>query len=660
MNHFSKIILILLVTVTFFSCNDEFINEKLDISGVAKSAIIISPNWEADDYEFMCEGVKNADFTVTSKPEWLILESSSGEITDSIATIHGSANEEPLFSNIGFYVDQMVITTNGKQFAVPLYYITEGTPSIQVNRSIAFSYTNANNQLEISNTGDGVLLWDIVSVPNWLTVNTSLFNPTSVMLGKGNSTSLPFTFNIKAVVQNNLQGTIVLKTNDPNNPLVEIAVTANLGSPNINFYYRQLDFGISETIKTYQISNQGSGILIWRFEGLPKWLSVSTASGTVTPYGYSNYFTFTCKRDTMQPGLNSATFYLKSNDPDEPSIPITVSVRAAGTSANIKAIDGNIMDATFDKSTNTLYYVTGQPNKLVAYDVTAKTVLHEVALTKSPTCLAIDENFKKALVGHGGSISTVDLTTFQVTKTIELNAIVYDIEWSTDDWYCYTNANSNTSNLVWINSSSGETYQTPQTPLSYSLRTAVLKKVPNKPYIIACRKDVSPSGIFVFDLPSKALKSYTPASFDNTWFFKQGELMVTGNSSIVRTSAVTTVSGNQTTVPSSIGQLKIGQNTNAAWWIDYSEANHSIWALFSYYVHSYYPPVKGTIYRFEDNDYTLVKTYTYDNMYQPNTQTTPYEVEARYVFANKAGTELSVLRKGTNNTVWSVEFIPVQ
>ena len=660
MNHFFKIIIILSAIIAFFSCSDEFINEKLDISGVASSAIIISPDWDASDYQFKCKGVDNADFTVDSKPDWLILDSNSGKFTDSIATIYGSANPEPRFSKTGFYVDQMLINTAGKKYAIPLYYIIEGNPSVQVNQTFEINYKNYNNQLQISNSGDGILLWDIVSMPYWLTVNMSQFNLMSVILGKGASATLPLTFDIQAAVQNNLKGTIVLKTNDKNNPLVEIAVSANTGTPSLLFLNEQLDFGSSETTKTTGIYNQGNGLLIWSFEGLPEWLSVSTANGVVMPYSSTNDVSFTCNRSNLQPGLNSATFYLKSNDPNKSSVAIKVSVRVPGISANIKGIEGNIVDATFDKSTNTMYYVTGQPNKLVAYDVTAKTVLHEVNLSKAPTCLAMDEDFKQALVGHGGSISTINLTSFSVSKTYELNSTVYDVEWAKDSWFCYTIADSYSSNLLWINSKTGETYETPQTPTNYSLGTADLKKIPNQSYIIASRKNVSPTGIFVFDLDTKALKSYAHTSIGNPWFFKQGELMITGFSAIVRTSAVIAASGNQINGPSSIGELKISEYANASWWIDYCAVNHSIWALFSYYSHTYSSPVKGTIYQFEDNDYTLVKTYTYDYMYQPNAQVAAYEVEARYVFSNSSGTELSVLRKGANNTTWSVEFIPIQ
>lgn len=657
MNYFLKIIILLSVTTAFFSCSDEFINEKLDISGVAQSAIIISPEWDADYYEFKCKGVKNGDFTINSKPDWLVLDSNSGKFTDSIATIHGSANQEPRFSKTGFYLDQMLVTASGKKYAVPVYYITEGNPSVQVSRTFELSYNNYNNQLQISNSGDGILLWDIVSLPYWLTVNMNQFNLMSVMLGKGASATLPLTFDIQAAVQNNLKGTIVLKTNDKNNPLIEIAVSANTGTPSLSFYNEQLDFGSSETTKTTGIYNPGNGLLIWSFEGLPEWLSVSTVNGVLMPYTSTSDVTFTCNRSNLQPGLNSATFYLKSNDPNKPSVAIKVSVRVPGISANIRAIEGNIVDVAFDKNTNTLYYATEQPNKLVAYDVITKAVMHEVALSKAPTCLAISEDFKQAMIGHGGMISTVDLTNYLVSKTYDLDYTVYDAEWAKDDWFCFSKANSTNSGLFWINTSTGETNET---PANYLLGAASLKKVPNQSYIIASREGVSPSGIFVFDIDTKTQKSYTHESLDNVWFFKGNELMVTAYSNVIRTSAITSATGSQINGPSSIGELKIGEYRNVSWWIDYCAVNHSIWAIFSYYTHSYYPPVAATIYQFEDNDYKLVKTYTYDNMFQPNAQTTAYEVEARYVFSNSSGTELSVLRKGKDKSIWSIEFIPVQ
>lgn len=649
-----------MLPIALFSCSDEFVNEKTTVSGVANSAIILSPDWEADNYQFTIDGVEEADFTITSQPEWLILESKTGRITDSLATIYGSVITVPRFSTPGVYIDQMMVTVNGNPYAVPVYYITEGTPAVQVSRTLIIDYNNYNNQLTISNSGNGVLLWDIVRLPPWLRLDLNLFNPSSLLLGNGANAQVPLILDVENAIQSNPAGTIVLKTNDPDHPRVEIAVSVYLGTPQLNYYDRQVNFETSQTTKSINFSNFGNGILTWKFEGLPQWLAVTKTSGTLMPYYSTNEIFFSCNTAFLRPGLNSATIYLKTNDPDEPSIAIPVSVRAPGTSENIRAVEGNILDAAFDKSTDILYYVTGQPNQLVAWDVTTRTILHQVALDKTPTSLAIDEDFTKALVGHGGLISQVDLTSFQVSKTFEMNATIYDLEWALGDWFCYTTTASNVFSLLWLNSTTGETYESPQSPINYSLGTASLKKIPGQPYLLASRKDLSPSGIFVFNLNTKALKSYSHESMNNAWFFSDNTLMVTGASAILRTSAVIATSGNQIYGPSAIGQLKTGDYAQIAWWIDYSAANNSLWALFSYYSFSLYPPVDGMIYQFEDNDYILVKTHAYDNLYQPDAQTTAYKVQAHYVFANNAGTELSVLRRGENNTTWSIEFLEVK
>jgi len=649
MNHFLKIIILLSVTIAFFSCSDEFVKEKLDISGVGTSAIIISPEWDADDYQFKCDGLSNADFKIESKPDWLVLDSNSGKITDSIATIHGSANPVPRFSKTGIYVDQMMVAASGKQYAIPVYYIIEGNPSVQVNRVFEISYNNYNNELKISNSGDGVLLWDIVSMPNWLTVNMSQFNLKSVILGKGAAATLPFTFDVKAAVQNNLKGTIVLKTNDKNNSLVEIAVSANIGTPSLSFSNKQLDFGSSETTKTARIYNQGNGLLIWSIEGLPEWLSVSTANGIAMPYTSANDITFTCNRSNLQPGLNSATFYLKTNDPDNSSVAVVITVRMPGSIANVRTLEGNIVDAMFDKSTNTLFYVTGQPNKLVAYDVTARAVIHEIALNKVPTCLAINEDFTKAAVGHGGLISAIDLNSYTLTRTFEYGYSIYDMEWAKDDWFCFTKAGTYMNNLLWINTSTLETAESNDNEMDEG---TYLKKVPKQPYVIAARRFTSPSGITVFDINTKLEKNYRHQSVGNYWFSSDGQYMFESGGNVYRTNAIVSASGRNPQDVTTIGKLKVPgtEYYYSLPWVDYSSVSKSIWALYG----------SSLIYQFEDNDYTLVKTYACDDIYQPNPQTAAYEVEARYVFANSSGTELSVLRKGTNNNIWSVEFIPVK
>ncbi|MEL7588170.1 MAG: hypothetical protein AAGU19_15790 [Prolixibacteraceae bacterium] len=654
MNQLLRNSILSLAVLLIFSCSDDFVNERLDISGVGESAIVISPAWDADDYQFRCEGAGNEAFSIDSKPEWLNTDDGSGSFINGMATIHCEANTVSGYSKTGIYVEQMLVSAGEKTYAVPVYYITEGNPAVQVNRTLEISYSNYNNQLQISNTGDGILLWDISAMPDWLSVDMDNLQTESLMLGQGAAALIPFILNAEKAIQGNPTGTIILETNDKNNPQIEISVSANLGTPVLSVYSYNLpvDFGTSSASKTFSFSNNGNGILSWRIEGMPNWLTVSPVNGMSLPYASSTEVVFTCDRSKLEPGLNSATVYLKSNDPANPSYPISVLVRAPGGNANIRALEGNIMDATFDKNTNTLYYVIGQPNKLVAYNVTTKTVSHEIALSKAPTCLAITEDYTKALVGHGGMISVLDLNTNSVTKTLEVTGILADIEFAPNNWCAYTESGNYTvqsTNIYWVNLSDGSI-----TEGSSVYEDCQIKKVPKQDYLIGSETEVS-AGVYVYDLNNRTEKADIFESFRNFWI--AGDHIVSSTGGVYRISDMISKNGYIVDGLSSIGNLQYPGNIyNAIPWIDHCSATHSVFGL----AKQDYQTVSSQVYQFEDNDYTLVKTYIYDNFYQPDAQSGAYDVEAHYVFSNGSGTELSVLRKGKNNTNWSVEFIPVQ
>jgi len=69
----------LLAVISLLSCSDDFVDEHLDISGVAKSFIVISPEWDADNYQFQIETGGNAGFRIDRKPHWLSTNNLSGE-----------------------------------------------------------------------------------------------------------------------------------------------------------------------------------------------------------------------------------------------------------------------------------------------------------------------------------------------------------------------------------------------------------------------------------------------------------------------------------------------------------------------------------------------------------------------------------------------------
>jgi hypothetical protein len=638
------------------SCSNDFLNENLTSGSVSTglSNIYVSPNWQSSDYFFKLQSVKEADYEIVSKPSWLKTASDNGHVSDSIAIIQCSATKSSDFDKIGIFMDFMTVKAGEKQYKVPVGYITEGNPKAEIPSSFMLSYSYYSKPtLSIKNNGAGILLWDIKSMPYWLAIDTVRLKPTDFYIPSNGSLNLPFCLNLNKPVSGNLTGTMVLTTNDKDHPSVAVNVTADLGTPRLSIYTNSINFAYTETSKTLSFYGGGNGLLFWKFEDLPNWLTITPSSGMSSTSSSSNVV-FSCDRTKLAPGQNSAIVTLKTNDSSNPSYSIKVLANAPGNSANISAVNGNITDALFNKNTNTLYYVTSLPNKLVAYDVTGRKVVSEIALSKAPTCLAISEDWTKAAVGHNGYISAINLSTNTVTATYTLNYSVNDIAWAENNWFCYTQNGGSFSGLHWINAANGTLYDDPDT---YSLdANSIVKKVPNQPYLIATRNSSSPSGFFAYDIATKSKKSYAHMDLTNFWFSKDGDYIFAKNLNVYRTTSSTGSTDKFNNTINMIGKINLGiQNYYGLQYLYHG--NNSLWVIQN---PSYSTDVSTSVYQIEDNDYTLVKQYDCDPTFQPDTKTATLTLCAKYVFANNAETEIAVLCKDINSNFWVIQFMAIK
>jgi hypothetical protein len=660
----------LYITLSFLlllisSCSEDFLNDNINAnptqSIAADSEIIISPAWDIADYQFVCINAGNTDFTVVNAPAWLEVETTSGSLTKtsstediimyqySTGTIRCKANPNPDFAKIGVYMDNIEILVNGQNCYVPVMYVSEGNPSISVSSTLTISSDDYNySYLSIGNTGDGILLWDVVSMPEWLKVDTNRQDASSVIIPQGSTGNLYLTFNSEAITSSDLTGNIVLKTNDKDNPEVSISVTADLGNPSYVDTYNgsaKIDFGRTETSQIFSFSNQGNGWLIWSLENLPEWLNVSQSNGVVNPYN-SKDIRFTCNRDLLPDGQSNVKVLLKTNDPSKPTTEIIVLARSGNNYANIQAMEGNIVDATFDKNTNTMYYVTGQPNKLIAYDVTERLIRQEIVLDKAPISFAISDDFTRALVGQSGQISYINLQTQSVDNVFAVSGIAANIAFADNGWCIYTKPDVQWDNVYWVNLTDG-TYSKGTGDNIYG--DCLVEKVPNQNYIIGS----DANDVYVYDTNLRQQTGNVFTAFREWWFV--GNNLITNNGSIYRISDITSTDNNYSNNISAVGNLAYPERIYYGIpHIDYCANTHSIFGLSM----ETYDVVSNTIYQFEDNDYTIVNTYTYENN-SPIDGSTLQQVQAHYLFANQEGTELSVLRKGVNNNNWSIEFIQV-
>jgi len=637
--------------LTTYSCSSEFLNENLTQVKMptGESGIIISPEWSEADYQFSCQYMENADFKIEKAPDWLQITSISGKLINSIATIRCKANVNPEFHEVGIYIDKIEVSSGNQTFWVPVSYITEGNPKIDVDKTLAINATYSNSALDIRNIGEGILFWTVESMPDWLEVD-NMQGSSSSIVPKGSSSQLPLKIKPESITSN-MSGSIVLHTNDKSNQEVTISVSVDIGTPLLNFYNSTIDFGRTETTKSINFSNQGNGLLFWSIEDLPGWLSISKSSGLLNPYNNEN-INFICVRALLPAGQVEAKVTFKTNDSRYPSQTLIVRARSGNNSANVHAVEGKITDAFFDKSTDVLYYVTTQPDKLITYNTKTKTIDHEINLSKTPTCLSVSDDGKNALVGHGGLISNVDLINSKVIKTYNVDGILADIEFAANNWCAYTEGgdyNVQWTNIRWLDLSTGNVNVG-----STVYENCILKKVPGKDYIIGVESELS-SGLYIYDIITRTQKASIFESMRSLWFVNDGENLVNAYGNVYRVSSALAVSNWSSDGLSPIGKLQ-PQNSSYSYgydFIDYSKSSNSLWCLYRLD----YSTTASEIIQYDDNNYNFVKSYSYEDYYRYNN--TDYPVQAKYVFANGAGNELTVIRNATSVNAWSLEFISV-
>ncbi len=647
------IYLTLLCIIT--SCDNSFLDDDLspEQQSMGYSNIYISPDWESADYQFNLGSLVNSDYEITSTPSWLHIDSNTGSLSEGFATVNCSATNNSSFDEIGVYIDFMTVKAEKRNYKVTVAYINEGDPELEVESTLDISYETATYlSLPIKNTGRGLLCWQFTSLPEWLTLDTDQLLSEKLFLDYYDSYNIPLKIIPEKITSSTSTGTIVLSTNDKINPETSIAVTVNLGSPELSNYTDEVIFYSNQTSQSICFSNYGEGILVWEFTDIPEWLTITPSSGVYNPYTSYDDIVFTCDRTKLVSGENTATVNLKSNNASGQTHSITVTAITPGDSENKYAIEGLITDAVFNKNTNTLYYTTTSPNKLITLDINTKEVLNEIDLSKAPTCLAISEDWMTAAVGHNGYISAIDLSNNTVTSVYTIDYSVNDIAWGEDNWFCYTQKGGSFTNVHYINTADGTLYEDPgRKNLDGS---SILKKVPGEPYLIATRNSTSPSGFFAFDIASKSIKSYSHMSLSNFWLSEDGEYIFSRNLNVYRTTSSTSSDDTFDAEINSIAKI----TTESTYYMEYVyHSNNYLWVI---QPASYFDDEPNTIYQVEDNDFIFEKKIIYDLYYQSEDQTSEFELSANYVFANNEDSEVVVLCKGTSNDTWVIQYVNVQ
>lgn len=429
----------------------------------------------------------------------------------------------------------------------------------------------------------------------------------------------------------------------------------NEGTPSAEVLSNTLNFGVLENTLSIDIYNKSSsGILRWEIEEYPEWIEPITREGVLSQYEVSQ-ISLKCIRTNLEEGTHEGNLIIKTNDKNNPSISIKLIITERGTTNpdNIFAVKGNVMAAAYSKINEELYILTQNPNAMLIYNGISINPT-EIALPKSPNCITLSEDGKAAYIGHSGQMSIMDLKNRSIGKSVSLDFNVFDIAYGENN-ICYMTVKSSASsfygyyqyNLVTSTLNSWDSYS------SNIYENTHLLKIKDKPLLVATTRSVSPNGIVLLDLshPDGEQKYWHQSFGEKLWSTEDGNYLVGNYGHVFKTPSLTSSTVNN--IPD-LGTLG-GQGYNNCRWIEHNANTNLFYVVTNDYSGN------NEIKIYDATDYYIKSKIDFYNTYYTtiNGVTDHYLVKPFYLFSNKAGDQLYILRNvvESESIAWSLEIL---
>lgn len=548
-----KLLSFIVLIVTIFSCNDDFL-EKNDRSSFTRTDTIYATNIKSTvDVSYSLMPISNKSYTITYFPKWITLSSMHGEI-DAEGT-----------TQLSFFVD----TENQVISGLGIY--------------------NASIVLDVKDYG---------------------------------LISIPFTY-------------------------------LNAGNPVLQCSASELNFE-SLNSKIFTISNISDGFLVWQITGIPDWLTLSETSGTlysgqsitITAYWKSGY-------PVPDQDISDTLHILNNSSEDDYMISVTLKASALIPS-NVASIQGEVTDAEYNKGTGIMAICTKSPNSLILYNTTSNES-KIMSLAKTPACVSIAEDGHTAVIGYSvASVAYINLDEEKIIEEYDIDCIPYDIVLGDNSW-CYITPTID--QWVYFRSLNLKTGVVTVGKNGYTVyEKTMIKKIPNKPYLIGSRMNLSPTGILMFDV-SKGIASDTIAywheSIGNFWISQDGTKLFTAYRKVYQMPQYD--SEFHTTSPNVFGEMGTSQYYISAF-DDCSETKRIFTVSAMYW---YSEDTSSKIEQFNSDNLNKINEFEVSpEIVNDESGITIYQTSVKYVFVDQKGINLYAIKmvnQDYNIVNWSIE-----
>ncbi|MBT4796362.1 MAG: hypothetical protein HON83_08155 [Candidatus Marinimicrobia bacterium] len=252
-------------------------------------------------------GTGELNWTLSSGNSWLSANPTSGTITTNTETITVNVSRAGLSPNT--YTGSIFIDSNGGDQTVSVTMTVPDTPAPMIDVSPAvlnFGSSGTELTFTITNIGQETLNWSISDDQNWLEVS-----PTS---GSTTTEQDEIIVNVDraGLSVGDYTGIISISSNGGD---INIDVSMEILPPYLVVSSNSLDFGSTETIQNFTITNIGAGTLNWSISADQSWISLWPSSGSTSTE--EDEISVTVDRTGLSYGAYSGELNITSDGGDE-------------------------------------------------------------------------------------------------------------------------------------------------------------------------------------------------------------------------------------------------------------------------------------------------------------------------------------------------------
>lgn len=449
-------------------------------------------------------------------------------------------------------------------------------------------------------------------------------------------------------------------------------VNINYGIPKASVSEGWFDFDISRDAKEFRVENYENGVLFYKLSQKPSWIRIGIPYvsnewleiDSVKVLSPNSLATYNAIPDVegLSPGIHEGEIVFETSDPSKPVLRINVKIRIR-TYENPETmipVEGVVVDAEFDRNSNTAIIITQNPAKLIAWNVDTRTKKEKV-LDRSPYSVGLTEDGKTILVGESAQMQLIDLSTLVVKEKIVLPYIVADVVDGENGFYYLANKEGEVYSFNTITKTLKN--QLNLSPYGYKTEADVLLKVKNKPQLAFSRTFSFPNGFYLIDasVPDdlKFLR-YWHDSYGNKLLTSENfEYLFSYSTYIYKFPDENTGDGIY-----KLGELELKKlSTNFFNWMHHSSVKSAIWTSYQEYDYSRYRN-KGMISEYDDKTFSLKRSFELNDYVATYKGVKDYyNTSANYIFATKDGNKLLLIKTiyvdYTQADAWHLEIIDV-